>query len=91
MIQIISLLIGIVIQRRILRFIRYIGILYPEFQIDSTKLISSPTDTFFVQINPHNVTRFVYKVTCVDKQGNESEPSEEKVVNITWDMTTIHS
>src|SRR5690606_11801752 len=33
--------------------------------------------------NPHNVTRFVYKVTCVDKQGNESEPSEEKVVIIT--------
>ena len=54
-----------------------------NFQIDSTKLISSPTDTFFVQINPHNVTKYVYKITCVDKQGNESEPSEEKVVNIT--------
>lgn len=53
------------------------------FQIDSTKLIGSPADTFFVQTNPHNVTRFVYKVTCVDKQGNESEPSEEKVVIIT--------
>ncbi len=53
------------------------------FQIDSTKLIGSPADTFFVQLNPHNVTRFVYKVTCVDKQGNESEPSEEKVVIIT--------
>ena len=25
-----------------------------RFQIDSTKLISSPTDTFFVQTNPHN-------------------------------------
>ena len=54
-----------------------------NFTIDSTKLISSPTDTFFIQINPDNVTRFVYKVTCVDKQGNESKPSEEKVVDIT--------
>ena len=54
-----------------------------NFQVDSTKLISSSADTFFVQINPHNVTKYVYKVTCVDKQNNESEPSEEKVVNIT--------
>ncbi len=53
------------------------------FQIDSTKLVSSPTDTFFVQVNPHNVTRYVYKITCVDNQGNESGPSEERVVNIT--------
>ena len=54
-----------------------------NFQIDSTKLISSQADTFFVQINPHNVTRYVYKVTCVDNQGNESKPSTELVVNIT--------
>jgi hypothetical protein len=54
-----------------------------NFQIDSTKLISSQTDTFFVQINPHNVTKYVYKITCVDKQGNESQPGEELVVNIT--------
>jgi hypothetical protein len=54
-----------------------------NFTIDSTKLISSSVDTFFAQINPHNVIKYVYKVTCVDKQGNESEPSEEKVVNIT--------
>ena len=54
-----------------------------NFTVDSTKLISSSSDTFYVQINPHNVTKYVYKVTCVDKQGNESEPSEEVVVNIT--------
>ena len=54
-----------------------------NFTIDSTKLVSSSADTFYVQINPHNVTKYVYKVTCVDKQGNESEPSEEVVVNIT--------
>jgi nitrous oxidase accessory protein NosD len=53
------------------------------FTIDSTKLVSSSKDTFFVQVNPHNVRRYVYKVTCVDKQGNESKPSTELVVNIT--------
>lgn len=36
-----------------------------------------------MQINPHNVTKYVYKVSCVDKQGNESQPSAELVVNIT--------
>ncbi len=55
-----------------------------NFQIDSTKLISSQTDTFFVQfVVPQNIEKLVYKVTCVDKQGNESNPSEEKVVVIT--------
>ena len=53
------------------------------FIADSTRLISSLSDTFFVQINPHNVTKYVYKVSCVDKQGNESQPSAELVVNIT--------
>ena len=53
------------------------------FTIDSTKLVSSPKDTFFVQVKPHNIRRYVYKVTCVDKQGNESKPSEELIVNIT--------
>jgi hypothetical protein len=53
------------------------------FTIDSTKLVSSSADTFFVQPNPHINTRYVYKVTCVDNQGNESKPSVELVVNIT--------
>jgi hypothetical protein len=53
------------------------------FTIDSTKLISSSADTFFVQPNPHINTRYVYKVKCVDNQGNESLPSNELVVNIT--------
>jgi len=53
------------------------------FLADSTKLVSSLPDTFFIQINPHNVSKCVYKVTCVDNQGNESEPSDEVVVNIT--------
>jgi len=53
------------------------------FTIDSTKLVSSPADTFFVQINPHTVSKYVYKISCVDKQGNESKPSQELVVTIT--------
>ncbi|MBP9583464.1 MAG: right-handed parallel beta-helix repeat-containing protein [Ignavibacterium sp.] len=53
------------------------------FTIDSTKLVSSSADTFFVHPNLHNVTKYVYKITCVDKQGNESLPSSELVVNIT--------
>jgi len=54
-----------------------------NFTIDSTKLITTQTDTFFVQPVPHNVERYVYKVTCVDNQGNESEPGEEVVLNLT--------
>ena len=54
-----------------------------NFTIDSTKLVSSSADTFFVQPNPHINTRYAYKVTCVDNQGNESQPSQELVVNIT--------
>src|SRR5690606_18008543 len=53
-----------------------------NFTIDSTKLVSSSADTFYVQQNPHNVSRYVYKVTCVDNQGNESQPSQELVVNV---------
>jgi hypothetical protein len=54
-----------------------------NFTIDSTKLISSPKDTFLVQTIPNRVSRYVYKVTCVDYEGNESKPSEEAVVNLT--------
>ena len=54
-----------------------------NFTIDTTKLISSSADTFYVQQNPHNVSRYVYRITCVDNQENESLPSNELVVNIT--------
>jgi len=53
------------------------------FTVDSTKLVSSSADTFFVQQNPHINTKYIYKITCVDNQGNESNPSVELVVNIT--------
>ena len=54
-----------------------------NFTIDSAKLVSSSSDSFFVQVNPHINTRYVYKVSCVDNQGNESQPSQELVVSIT--------
>jgi hypothetical protein len=55
----------------------------PGYMIDSTKLISSQEDTFFVQIIPKGVSKFVFKLTAVDNQGNTSVPSEELIVNIT--------
>jgi parallel beta-helix repeat protein len=54
-----------------------------NFTIDSTKLISSQTDTFYIQYPPYQNSRYVYKISCVDNQGNESLPSEELVINIT--------
>ena len=53
-----------------------------NFAIDSTKLIGTPADSFLVHPPlPHG--SYYYKVSCVDKQGNESKPSEEIAVNIT--------
>jgi hypothetical protein len=54
-----------------------------NFTIDSTKLVSAQTDTFFVHLSPFNSSKYVYKISCVDNQGNESKPSIELVVNIT--------
>jgi hypothetical protein len=54
-----------------------------NFMIDSTKLISSPADTFFIHFPPYNSSQYVYKVTCVDNQGNESLPSEEVIIKTT--------
>jgi hypothetical protein len=55
----------------------------PGFTIDSTKLISSEPDSFYIQIIPSWIKRLVYKITAVDSQGNVSGPSEEVIVNIT--------
>src|SRR5690606_388647 len=51
-----------------------------NFLLDSTKIIGSPADTFFVQYPPYESNQYVYKITCVDNQGNESLPSEEVVI-----------
>lgn len=48
-----------------------------NFIIDPTKLISSQTDTIFIQTLPQNVETLFYKITAVDNQENESLPSEE--------------
>jgi hypothetical protein len=48
-----------------------------NFIIDMTKLISSQTDTIFIQPVPQEVESLYFKVTAIDKQGNESNPSEE--------------
>lgn len=55
-----------------------------NFTIDSTKLVALPTDTFYIHTTFKEVEKYYYyKITCVDKQGNESDPSEEIVVRIT--------
>jgi hypothetical protein len=54
-----------------------------NFTIDTTKLISSPVDTFLIQPIPAKIGKYYYKITCVDKQGNESNPSEEIVIDLT--------
>ena len=51
-----------------------------NFTVDSTKLIASLTDTFYNQQTPANVETLYYKLTAVDNQGNESNPSEEVAV-----------
>ena len=53
-----------------------------NFTIDSTKLITSITDTFYVEQILPNLSRIVYKITAVDNQGNESVPTMDRVVNI---------
>jgi hypothetical protein len=54
-----------------------------NFTIDSTKLVASPNDTFYHHIIPFGVESLYFKLTGVDNQGNESNPSEEVGVLIT--------
>lgn len=51
-----------------------------NFTIDSTKLIATVTDTFYYHTFPSNVETLYYKLTAVDNQGNESNPSEQIAV-----------
>jgi hypothetical protein len=51
-----------------------------DFTIDSTKLIASVTDTFYYHTFPSNIETLYYKLTAVDNQGNESNPSEQVAV-----------
>ena len=54
-----------------------------NFIIDSTKLIGSTKDTNYVDILTQTYERLYYKITCVDRQGNQSKASEELLVNLT--------
>jgi len=54
-----------------------------NFQIDSTRLVSSVTDTFYHHIIPTGIESLYFKITGVDNQGNESNASEEVGVLIT--------
>jgi hypothetical protein len=54
-----------------------------NFTADSTTLVSSLIDTFYVQIIPPGIDALYYKLTAVDNQGNASGPSEELPVIIT--------
>ncbi|GIV45434.1 MAG: hypothetical protein KatS3mg036_0252 [Ignavibacterium sp.] len=54
--------------------------LNPDFTADSTTLIGSTTDTFFVDKLNQEYERLYYKITCVDRQGNQSNPSEELAI-----------
>jgi hypothetical protein len=51
-----------------------------NFTIDSAKLVSSISDTFYLHSVPIGVNRLYFKLTGVDNQGNESNPSEEVAV-----------
>jgi len=53
-----------------------------NFVVDSTKLIASVTDTFYYDKFPSNAETLYYKLTAVDNQGNESNPSEQVYVKL---------
>jgi hypothetical protein len=54
-----------------------------NFQVDSTKLISSQPDTFYYFVIPAGAESLYFKLTSVDNQGNESNPTEEVGVIVT--------
>jgi len=54
-----------------------------NFQIDSTKLVSSQPDTFYYFVIPPETDSLYFKLTAVDNQGNQSNPSEELRIIIT--------
>ncbi|HEY6906979.1 MAG TPA: hypothetical protein VI230_05890, partial [Ignavibacteriaceae bacterium] len=54
-----------------------------NFPIDSTTFVASLTDTFYSQIIPPGIADLYFKLTAVDRQGNQSEPSEELHIILT--------
>jgi hypothetical protein len=54
-----------------------------NFEIDTTKLVASIEDTFYLYLIPEGAESLYFKLTAADNQGNESNPSEEVGVLIT--------
>lgn len=54
-----------------------------NFAIDTTKLVASLQDTFYLHFIPVGIESLYFKLTGVDNQGNESNPSEELAIIIT--------
>jgi hypothetical protein len=54
-----------------------------NFAADSTTFAASVEDTFYLQVTPIGITDLYFKLTAVDNQGNESEPSEELHIVLT--------
>jgi hypothetical protein len=54
-----------------------------NFAIDTTKLVASLQDTFYLHLIPAGIESLYFKLTAVDNQGNESNPSEELAIIIT--------
>jgi hypothetical protein len=54
-----------------------------NFALDTTKLIASLLDTFYLHLIPAGIESLYFKLTGVDNQGNESNPSEELAIIIT--------
>ena len=48
-----------------------------NFTADSTTLVVSTTDSFYISIIPEGIDNLYFKLRAVDGQGNVSEPSEE--------------
>ncbi|MBP9582854.1 MAG: hypothetical protein IT276_16405 [Ignavibacteriaceae bacterium] len=65
------------------RFYRLYRDTVAGFQISSANLAAELQDTFYIQGFPQWNKNYYYKITSVDNQTNESEPSTELFINIT--------
>ncbi len=54
-----------------------------NFIVDSTTFVASISDTFYLHIRPEGIENLYFKLTAVDNQENESQPSEELHVFLT--------
>ncbi len=54
-----------------------------NFTADSTTFVISVADTFYLHSIPPGIPGLYFKLTAVDNQGNESEPSDELHVFLT--------